>query len=68
MELIEPRIGIWFIPVIIVLAAWEIVWKLIAFWKSARNNHLGWFICIALINTAGILPIIYLLLQKKIKS
>ncbi|WP_425568771.1 DUF5652 family protein [Ravibacter arvi] len=23
-------------------------------WKTARNNQLGWFICIALINTVGI--------------
>jgi len=55
----------WLIPVIIFLVAWETVWKLIAFWKSARNNHLVWFVCIALINTAGILPIIYILTHKK---
>ena len=55
----------WFIPLIIVLAIWEGVWKLIALWKSARNKHLAWFICIALINTVGILPIIYILMNKK---
>jgi hypothetical protein len=49
------------IPVIIVFAVWEAVWKLIALWKAGRNNHLAWFICIALINTAGILPIVYIL-------
>jgi hypothetical protein len=47
------------------LAIWEIVWKLIALWKAGRNNHLAWFICLALINTAGILPIVYILMHKK---
>jgi hypothetical protein len=53
------------IPVLIVLAVWEIIWKLIAMWKAGRNNHLAWFICIALINTAGILPIVYILMYRK---
>ena len=54
----------WFIPLIIILAVWDGVWKLIALWKAARNKHLAWFICIALINTVGILPIIYILINK----
>jgi hypothetical protein len=55
----------WLLPLIIILALWEGVWKLIAMWKAARNNHLTWFICISLINTVGILPIVYILMQKK---
>jgi hypothetical protein len=56
----------WLIPVFVVLALWESVWKLIAFWKSARNNQLAWFVCIGIFNTIGILPIVYLLwFQKK---
>jgi Family of unknown function (DUF5652) len=51
----------WFIVLIIVLALWEAAWKLIALWKSARNNQLPWFICIGIFNTVGILPIIYIL-------
>ncbi|MFT4858697.1 MAG: hypothetical protein ACI9UV_002015 [Algoriphagus sp.] len=53
------------LPFLILLAIWEIVWKLIALWKAGRNNHLAWFICLALINTAGILPIVYILMHKK---
>lgn len=52
-------------PVIIILIIWEAIWKLIAMWKAGRNNHLAWFICITLINTVGILPIIYILMHKK---
>jgi predicted Co/Zn/Cd cation transporter (cation efflux family) len=53
------------IPIIVVLAIWDIVWKLIGLWKAGRNNELGWFIAIALINSIGILPIIYILIQRK---
>jgi hypothetical protein len=49
-----------FIAVVVILAIWDGVWKLIALWKSARNNQLAWFICLAIFNTAGILPILYL--------
>jgi hypothetical protein len=58
----------WLIPTIIILAIWDAVWKLIAMWKAARNNHLAWFICIAIFNTVGILPIIYILNNKKNSS
>ena len=51
---------------LVMLAIWDGVWKLIALWKSARHNQLAWFICLAIFNTAGILPILYLwLFQKK---
>ena len=53
------------ICVIVVLAIWDGVWKLIAMWKSARNQQLAWFICLAISNTAGILPILYILLFQK---
>jgi hypothetical protein len=57
-----------FMPFIILLVIWELVWKTIALWKSARNNHKVWFICIAFINTAGILPIVYILMNRKKKT
>ncbi|MFW5701211.1 MAG: DUF5652 family protein [Cyclobacteriaceae bacterium] len=47
------------------MVIWEIVWKLIGMWRAARNNHVVWFICIAIINTLGILPIVYLSISKK---
>jgi len=50
----------WLIPLLIVLVAWEMVWKGIALWKAGRNAHLIWFICLFIFNTVGILPIIYI--------
>lgn len=54
-----------FIVVVILLAIWDAVWKLIAMWKSARHDQLAWFICLAIFNTVGILPILYILLFQK---
>jgi len=55
----------WLIPVIIIASIWSSVWKIIAMWKSARNNHIVWFIAIAILNTLGVLPIVYILLNRK---
>lgn len=58
-----------FTPAIIILLIWEGVWKGIGLWKAGRNNHLAWFVCILIFNTAGILPIIYLaFFQPKMKG
>jgi len=58
-EMIVP-----FLPFIIFFVLWEVIWKLLAMWRAAQNKQPGWFICLALINTMGILPILYLLLVK----
>lgn len=36
-----PETLIWIVPLIIILAIWECVWKLIAMWKAGRNNHMA---------------------------
>ncbi|HEX6849623.1 MAG TPA: DUF5652 family protein [Chitinophagaceae bacterium] len=59
----ETIAGLW--PVIIGLVIWEIVWKIIAMWRSARNNDIIWFVCIAILNTLGVLSIIYILTHQK---
>lgn len=58
-----PETYAWLLPVLIILIIWEATWKLIALWKAGRNNHLAWFICIAIINTVGVLPIVYILMH-----
>jgi len=47
---------------------WSLVWKYIALWKAGRNNSLVWFIVFALINTAGILEILYIFVFSKKKK
>jgi len=52
------------LSVIAVLAVWELIWKGIALWKAAKNNDTVWYVAIIVINTVGLLPIIYLLTHK----
>ena len=56
------------ILLLVILGIWELIWKGIALWKCGRNNQLVWFVLIFVLNTAGILPIIYLLFFQKKKK
>ena len=51
---------------VVVLVIWTIAWKGVALWKSARKNSPIWFIAILVLNTAGILPILYIFIFSKI--
>ena len=55
-----PTYPLWLICIFGVIALWDVIWKAIALWKAARKGHSGWFIAIMILNTAGILPIIYI--------
>lgn len=46
--------------ILIAIVIWSIPWKGFALWKSARRGESIWFIVLLLINTAGILEILYL--------
>jgi len=61
---LPPNIGI----VLLILGIWELIWKGIALWKAARNNHKTWYIAILIINTIGILPILYIYVFSKKKK
>jgi len=50
-----------FLAFIIIISIWSLIWKGMALWKCGRNNQLAWFVIILIFNTAGILPIVYLL-------
>ena len=55
-------IGVW-TSLIIALALWDLVWKAIALWRAAARKEVIWFIVLLVLNTAGILPIIYLIFK-----
>jgi hypothetical protein len=44
---------------ILALILWSFVWKGLALWKSATLRQKWWFIILLVINTVGILEIIY---------
>jgi len=54
---------------LIALIVWSVFWKGLALWHSAINRQKYWFVFLLVVNTAGILEIIYLkFFQKKKKG
>jgi hypothetical protein len=48
-------------PILVALVlVWSLVWKGLALWRSAQLSQKYWFIALLIINTLGILEIIYL--------
>ncbi|MEZ4103025.1 MAG: DUF5652 family protein [Candidatus Paceibacterota bacterium] len=43
---------------------WNFIWKGLALWKAAKTGSKPWFIILLVINTFGILEIIYLFAVK----
>lgn len=55
------------LPFFSLLVIWSLVWKGLALWHSARKGQNWWFVILLVVNTAGILEIIYLFAVLKIK-
>lgn len=56
-------------PVIFaMLAFWSIGWKAVSLWRSARRGQRGWFGVLLVINTLGILDMIYIFLIARDKK
>ena len=54
--------------ILLLAAAWIIPWKGVALWRAARNQSVAWFIVLLIINTLGILDIIYIFVFSRKKS
>ena len=39
---------------------WSIPWKGMALWRAATRRDKGWFIVLLIVNTVGLLDIVYL--------
>lgn len=53
--------GLWIWPIII----WSIIWKGLALWKAARLGSKVWFVVLLVVNTVGMLEILYLYVFSK---
>ena len=54
--------------ILIILAIWDLAWKGVSLWKASKNNSMPWFIALLVLNTIGILPIIYVFFFSKKKN
>lgn len=50
-----------FLTGLMITLVWDLVWRGIGLWFAAQNKQKGWFVALLILNTAGILPIIYLI-------
>jgi methionyl-tRNA synthetase len=55
--------GVLALLVAVILAAYAL--KGFALWRAGRNNQRGWFVALLLVNTLGILELIYLMTAGK---
>jgi len=49
----------------LIAGLWDLVWKGLGLWRAAQLKQNGWFVAMLLINTLGILPILYLYVFSK---
>ena len=51
---------------LLILFLWTLPWKIYSLWLASKSNHKGWFVVLIILNTIGILEIIYIFgVQKK---
>lgn len=65
---VNTMAGALLIGAICTLVLWSLIWKGVALWHSARNHQKAWFVVLLIVNTAGILEIIYFLFFRKNKN
>ena len=52
---------------LLLLVVWSLFWKGLALWHSGRRGQPWWFVVMLIVNTVGILEIIYLFVILKLK-
>lgn len=56
-----PLLSLALLPLILAIVLWTLVLKGFALWHAARGSQKWWFIALLVVNTVGILEIIYLI-------
>jgi len=54
-------------PGLLLILIWSLFWKGLALWHAGRRGQPWWFVVMLVINTIGILEIIYLFAVLKLK-
>lgn len=57
----------WASPIFLVLMLWSLFWKGLALWHSSQRKQGWWFIILLIVNTIGILEIVYLFAIAKLR-
>ena len=51
----------------VLLIVWTLLWKCYSVWLASKNNHKKWFVALVVLNTVGILDMIYIFAYLKKK-
>ncbi|MFH1456594.1 MAG: DUF5652 family protein [Patescibacteria group bacterium] len=57
-----------FLLLLTAIAIWSLIWKGFALWKTAGNKSKVWFVALLIVNTVGILEILYIFVFSKKKE
>ena len=60
----DPR----YVALFVCLALWALLWQGCALWRAAHNHQMRWFVVLLVLNTFGILEIVYLFYFQKKKT
>jgi len=68
LDLTLSALPLWIVFLIVIILIWSFIWKGLALWKAARKNSIVWFVVLLLVNTLGILEILYIFVFSEMKS
>lgn len=70
LQFITEQMGISsdFLWLFVVIMIWSAIWKGLALWKAARKGAPVWFIIFLVVNTIGILEILYIKIFSEMKK
>ena len=57
----DPRFAV----ILLILSAWALAWKGVALWKASQRGKKSWFVLLLILNTFGIVEILYIFLLSK---
>lgn len=57
----------WFPAFMFLVVIWSLFWKGLAMWHASRRKQPYWFVILLVVNTMGILELVYLFVVLKIK-
>ncbi len=66
--MITETYSMWVWLIILIGGLWTLPWKGVALWKAARLGEKWWFIALLIVNTLGLLEILYIFVFSKKKE
>lgn len=61
----SPTMNVFVVAIAII---WTLVWKGLSLWRAARRGDRNWFVALLILNTMGILDILYIYVFSKKKK